>query len=212
MFQLRSFTLCLLGMVSLLLLSGCSLWYQVGFGSDKIVVLDIGHFEGGPGARTPSTINGKSITEHEFWYQYAYYTKRAIERGGYKCVVTNRGSKPTRSHMLSYAAKTHVVHIGKPDETKRGGYASKYSPDRVGMGVVSADYALYRKASCVIFLHHNSNSSRWTNGGSPSLMLVNRYNGQELGDVIGDYMEKHILNQKGGDVQRGHRCPYGQTL
>ncbi len=203
MFQLRRLTLCLLGMASLLLLSGCSVFYQMGLGSDKVVVLDIGHFEGGPGARTPTKINGKYITEHEFWYQYAYYTKRAIERGGYKCIVTNRGTKPKRQPMLSYAAKTHVVHIGKPDETKRGSYASKYSPDRVGMGVVSADYALYRGASCVIFLHHNSYGRGWKTGGSQSLMLVNRYNGQELGDVIGEYMEKEILNQKGGMYNAG---------
>ncbi len=203
MSQFRNLTLCLLGMASLLLLSGCSLAYQMGMGSDKLVVLDIGHFEGGPGARTPSKINGKSITEHEFWYQYAYYTKRAIERGGYECVVTNRGKKPMRPHMLAYAKKTHVVHIGKPDETSRGSYASKYSPDRVGMGVVSADYALYRGASCVVFLHHNSNSNRWRKGGSPSLMLVNRYNGQELGDTMGRYLEEEILDERGGMYNGG---------
>lgn len=203
MSQFKAIILCLLGMVSFLLVSGCSVMNQVGFGSGKVIVLDIGHFEGGPGARTPSTVNGKYITEHEFWYQYAYYTKRVIERAGYDCVVTNRGAKPTRRPMIDYAAQTHVVHIGKPDETSRGGYASKYYPDRVGMGVVSADYALYRKASCVIFLHHNSYGRGWKSGGSQSLMLVNRYNGKELGDTFARYFEKHILNQKGGMYNAG---------
>lgn len=169
--------------------------------SGGVVVIDIGHFIGGDGASTPGAVNGKRLTECTWWYRYAYYTKKVVEDAGYTCVVTNRGNKPTNPELASYAARAGVVQLNHPD--KNGArYPSKYHPDRVAGGMVSADYAIYRKAACVVFLHHNS-SGGWTSGASPSLIICNKYNGGRLGNCLARTMEERVLNHGMDNGGRG---------
>lgn len=194
---------CLL-MLLLLLVAGCSQMSPSSHPSQGVVVLDIGHFIGGEGASTPGPINGQRISECAFWYKYAYDVKRVVEKAGYRCVVTNRGNAPTQEPLLSYARRASVVHLRHPD---KGGarYPSHYHPDRVASGMVSADYAIYRKAACVVFLHHNSSSSRWTDGPSPSMILCNKYNGRPLADALGRTLEAEVLNHGMDNGGRGCR-------
>ena len=194
--------LCLLVLVMLQV--SCS---QIGSGaaaggrSSGVVVLDIGHFIGAGGAVTPSAVNGKQISECSWWYQYVYYTKKKIEDAGYRCIVTNRGNAPTTEPLASYARRAGVVQLNHPD--KNGArYPSEYHPDRVAGGMVSADYAISRKADCVVFLHHNS-SGGWTNGPSPSLIICNKYNGNRLGQTLARTMERLILNKEMNNGGRG---------
>ncbi len=165
------------------------------------VVLDIGHFAGGEGAQSPFVINGKRLKECEFWYQYSFEVKKEIEKAGYACVVTNRGNAPEHEPLASYARRAGVVHLRRPDRNGAR-YPSRYFPDRVGSGVVSADYAIYRKAACVVFLHHNS-SGRPTRGASPSLILHNRYNGLPLARSLAHSLGAEVLNRGMNNGGRG---------
>lgn len=166
-----------------------------------VVVLDIGHFTGAGGASTPGAVNGKRISECSWWYQYAYYTKKVIENAGYTCVVTNRSNRPTDPTLAAYADRAGVVQLNHPDKNAAR-YPSKYHPDRVASGMVSADYAISRKAACVVFLHHNS-SGGWTSGASPSLIICNKYNGGRLADCLARTMEARILNHGMDNGGRG---------
>lgn len=187
-----------------LLLGSCSTAPFSGSSSSVDVVLDIGHFVGGEGAVAPSPVNGKRLAENSFWYQYSYYVKREVERAGYSCVVTNRGFQPTSQPLAGYASRARVIHLRRPD---KGGKRSPshYHPDRVGSGVVSADYAIYRKAGCAVFLHHNSSSSRWKNGASDSLIICNRYNGRHLAQCLSGRLESDVLNHGMPNGGRGCR-------
>lgn len=187
-----------------LLLGSCSTSPFSGSSSRVDVVLDIGHFVGGEGAVAPGLVNGKRLAENSFWYQYSYYVKRVIERAGYSCVVTNRGFKPASQPLAGYASRARVIHLRRPD---KGGKRSPshYHPDRVGSGVVSADYAIYRQAGCAVFLHHNSSSSRWKNGASDSLIICNRYNGRRLAQCLSKRLEREILNHRMPNGGRGCR-------
>ncbi len=167
------------------------------------VVLDIGHFVESPGARTPGRINGRYITECEFWYEYSYYTKRVIEAAGYRCVICNRGNKPEKEPCRSYAERAGVLHLCHPDEHGRR-YPSRYFPDRVACGIISADFAVYRKAPAVVFLHHNSTSRYWRRNATKSIILANRHNGLPLAQSIADSLNSRVLNQ--GMPNRGTRC------
>lgn len=181
-------------------LSACS---SIPTGSrNGVVVLDIGHFIGGEGASTPGAINGKIIRECAFWYEYAYYVKREIERSGYKCVVCNRGNAPTAEPLRSFARRAGVVQLRRPDRNAAR-YPSHYHPDRVASGMVSADYAIYRRASAVVFLHHNS-SGAWTNSPMPSIILSNRYNGRPLASAIAQTLNREVLNH--GMDNGGREC------
>lgn len=184
-----------------LLLSSCS---QISYGGGgNVVVLDIGHFLGAEGARTPGPINGKVIRECSFWYQYAGEVKKVVEKAGYKCTITNRGNAPTQDPLASFARKARVVHLRRPDVSGQR-YPSRYHPDRVASGIVSADYAIYRKAACAVFLHHNSSSNRWKKGGSPSIILCNKYNGRLLADSLCLALNTEILNH--GMPNDGRLC------
>ncbi len=167
-----------------------------------VVVLDIGHFIGGEGASTPGAIEGKVIRECAFWYEYAYYVKREIERAGYKCVVCNRGNAPTSEPLLSFARRAGVVHLRRPD-SNAARYPSRYHPDRVASGMVSADYAIYRRAVAMVFLHHNSSGS-WTSSPMPSIILSNRYNGRPLASAIAATLNREVLNH--GMSNGGREC------
>ena len=171
-------------------------------GSKGIVVLDIGHFLGGEGACTPGLINGKRISECSFWYQYSYYVKKVVEDAGYTCYVCNRGNAPTKEPLITYARRAGVVQLRHPDKNAAR-YPSKYHPDRVASGMVSADYAIWRKADCIVFLHHNS-SGGWTNGASPSLVLHNKFNGKPLAEALARTLESEILNH--GMPNGGRGC------
>lgn len=192
MFRKIRFVACLLAAVVLSL--GVSCCSSIPTGSrNGVVVLDIGHFVGSGGASTPGAINGKVISECAFWYEYSYYVKRVIERAGYKCVVCNRGNAPTAEPLRSFARRARVVHLRRPDQNAAR-YPSRYHPDRVASGMVSADYAIYRRASAVVFLHHNS-AGGWTNSPLPSLVLSNRYNGRPLASAIAQTLNREVVNR-----------------
>ncbi len=179
------------GLFCLLVQVGCQ-----GFsgepGEPGAVILDIGHGIGADGAVSPGEVNGKRLTEATFWYQYAPYVKRVIENAGYRCTICNRGYMPRVEPYRTYARRGRVLHHKRPDIGKRR--ASLYFPDRAASGIISADYAVWRRASCMVFLHHNSNSRRWVYGGSPSVVLCNRYNGRPLAEAIARRMDREILN------------------
>ncbi len=183
----------LVALCCLLVETGCQT-FSGSPGEPGAVILDIGHCAEAQGATMPSAINGKRYTETAFWYQYAPYVKRVIERAGYRCTICNRGYMPDEEPLRSYAKRARVIHHRRPD---LGGErrASLYHPDRVGSGIISADYAVWRRAACIVFLHHNSSSSRrWSYGGSPSVVLYNRYNGRPLAEAMADRMNSDILN------------------
>lgn len=173
----------------------CS-WVQMLHAGSRPVVLDIGHFIGSGGAVMPAAINGKRIGECSFWYQYSYDVKKAIEEGGYKCIVTNRGNAPTTEPLMSYAKRAGVVQLNHPDVNAER-YPSKYHPDRVASGIVSSDFAISKDAACIVFLHHNSTAHRWTRGPSAtrSLILCNRYNGHTLAETLCQVLNEEILNK-----------------
>lgn len=199
--MLRYVQLLLVG-ICLVWLSACTGVTSAPSGKKEVIVLDIGHFIGGEGASTPGMIHGKRISECSFWYQYSYYVKTEIEKAGYTCVVINRGNAPTQEPLLSYARRARVVHLKRPD--KNGArYPSKYHPDRVASGMVSADYAIWRKAACIVFLHHNS-SGGWVNGASPSLIICNKFNGRPLADILARTLENEVLNH--GMPNGGRGC------
>ena len=196
---MRQLILCLL----ILFTSACSQVSYGGGSSRGLVVLDIGHFTGSMGAGTPGPVNGQYIRECSFWYQYAYDVKKTIEDAGYACVVTNRGHAPQNEPLAGYAKRAKVVQLGRPDVDGQR-YPSHYHPDRVASGIVSADYAIWRRAACIVFLHHNSSSARWQTGASPSIILCNRYNGRPLAQALCDVLNNEILNH--GMPNGGRRC------
>lgn len=159
----------------------------------NIVVLDIGHYyhpeRGGQGARTP---NGKYgvIEETDFWYRYAIYVKQEIEAAGYQCIICNRGDMPTDKELAAVAKKAGVYHVKSPVPT--GIYRSKQHPNRMAVGMLSTNYALDQKPAAVIFLHHNSNSSKWTvcNKGA---FYCNEA-GVRMATIMAEVMNDELLN------------------
>lgn len=194
---MRRLFLCIV----VLLVAACS---QVPYhGGSGVVVLDIGHYIGAEGARTPGPVGGKILSECPFWYQYAGEVKRVVEAAGYRCVITNRGHAPTQEPLATYARQARVVHLRHPDT---GGlrYPSRYHPDRVASGIVSADYAIYRRAACAVFLHHNSAGRGWKTGGSPSIIICNKYNGLPLAKALCHALNSEILDH--GMPNAGRPC------
>ncbi len=189
--QLYRWMMLCFGLACLLVQTGCQ-EFSGSPGEPGAVILDIGHGIGADGAVSPGAINGKRLTEATFWYQYAPYVKRIIERAGYRCTICNRGYMPKEEPYRTYARRGRVLHHKRPDIGQRR--ASRYFPDRAASGIICADYAVWRRASCMVFLHHNSNSRRWVKGGSPSVVLYNRYNGRPLAEAIAHRMERDILN------------------
>lgn len=180
--------------------------------SAEVVTLDIGHYvpKGagtGTGARTPGAVNGRTIEEARFWYEYSPYVKRVIERAGYRCVITNRGYAPTTEPLASHARRAGVIHLNRPDVRDRRGavirYASRYHPDRVSAGMVSADYAVWKKAACAVFLHHNSSSDRWRRTCN-GVVYYNRRSGAKLAAAVAGTLNQSILNH--GMPNNGKNC------
>lgn len=189
--QILHFVVVAAAVLCAALFCGCQSVPAVG-GSRGLVVLDIGHFLGGGGASAPAAVNGKRLEECTFWYEYCYYTKRVIEQAGYSCVVCNRGNAPQSEPLLSYARRARVVQLQHPDRNAAR-YPSRYFADRVASGMVSADYAVYRKADAMVFLHHNSAGSGWTDANPQSIVLSNRYNGRPLAQAICNSIEREIF-------------------
>lgn len=186
------------------LLVGCAQVAPRGGRADGVVVLDIGHFIGGEGAQTPAPINGVRLRECSFWYQYAGEVKRVVQAAGYPCVITNRGYAPTSEPLATYARRNSVVQLRKPD-SEGARYPSHYFPDRVASGMVSADYAVWKRASCAVFLHHNSSGSRrWQTGGSASIILCNKHNGRALASDLCHALNSEILDH--GMPNGGREC------
>lgn len=164
----------------------------VVFGAGE-VVLDIGHCFSRQGARTPGAVRGTVITEYAFWCQYAPVVKREVERAGFRCIIINRGNPPDSAPLASYVRAGRVVHLKRPDlEAQR--YPSRYHPDRVASGMVSADYAIWKRAACIVFLHHNNVSSRWMRRPRQGLILCNKYNGLHLADCLKSSLESEVIN------------------
>lgn len=160
----------------------------------EAVVLDIGHSSLDCGAIAPAAMNGVRMTEFDFWYEYCYFTRKVIEAAGYPCVVCNRGMPPEGPKYKPWAERADVQHLGKPVEFPLRRTASIYSPDRVAAGIISADYAVYRKAPAMVFLHHNSHGLKWSTKGMPAIVLANRHNGLPLAESIAHVLNTTILN------------------
>ncbi len=188
--------LCLLAMV----LAACQ---QFPGPPTTAVVLDIGHTEEHPGARTPGKVHGKRFSEFEFWYEHAYYTKKVIEEAGYPCVVCTRGYKPDAEPYDEWAERADVQHLRKSEKPGRR-YPSRYYPDRVAAGIISADYAVYRHAPAAVFLHHNSTANGWRKNNQKSIILTNRHNGAPLAQAIADSLNSRCLNN--GMPNKGQSC------
>lgn len=204
-----------------LVVASVVLWTAVACSSFSVgksrgtVTLDIGHYVSqgaskGTGARTPAAVNGKVIEESSFWYEYAFYTKRVIEKAGYSCIITNRGYAPMTEPLASYARRAGVVQLKRPDERdKRGNvvrYASHYHPSRISAGMVSADYAVWKKADCAVFLHHNSSASGWRRTCN-GVVYHNRRNGASMAKTVAQTLNERILNH--GMPNDGKNCTTG---
>lgn len=182
-----SVTLCLL-------MSGCvQQQMQKQAHVSNVVVLDIGHYyhpeRGGQGARTPDAKYGM-IEETEFWYRYAGYVKKVIEQAGYQCIICNRGSMPTDAKLAEAAKKSGVVHIKSPIPTAI--YRSKHHPNRVAVGMLSADFALDQRPGAVVFLHHNSNSAKWLVSNKGAFYCNDR--GVKLATTMAQVMNRDVLD------------------
>lgn len=156
------------------------------------VVLDIGHCTAAGGAKAPRVVNGQRLQELNWWYEYVYYTRKVIEDAGYEVRVCNRGDEPEDPRLEAWAERADVHHLGEPDTGRR--YPSDYYEDRVASGIVSADYAISRRASCAVFLHHNSERGWRRRGGSKSLIICNKYNGRNLARCLADTLNTEVLN------------------
>ncbi|MDO4817651.1 MAG: N-acetylmuramoyl-L-alanine amidase [Akkermansia sp.] len=160
---MRKFFLLMAALVALAMLPSCvQQRLRAQARESQVVVLDIGHYyhpqRGGQGARTPDARYG-NIEECEFWYKYAIHTKRVIEQAGYTCRICNRGAAPANPALAAYGRRAGVHQINTPEVT--GVYRSKYHPERMAVGILSADYGIDQKPGCIVFLHHNSNSDHW---------------------------------------------------
>ncbi len=161
----------------------------------RTVVLDIGHYyasgRGGQGARTPDASQGGSLEECEFWYKYAGEVKDVIEQAGYKCVVINRGDMPTDPSLAACARKTGVLHVKTPQPTAV--YLSRHHPERMAVGILSADYALDWKPAAVIFLHLNSDSDTW-HTSYKGAFYCNK-TGEPMAITMAEHMNQTIFNR-----------------
>ena len=165
-----------------------------------LVMLDIGHSLRDRGATSP---DGK-LSECTFWYKNVGEVKRLIEEAGYRCIVCNRGNAPTQEPMAGYAKQAGVVHLNKPD---KGGvrYPSKYYPDRIGAGMISADYGIEQKPACMVFLHLNSTSG-WLKAPIPGLIIHSRVHGKALGESLQHAFNSELFDRPGGVSNGGKGC------
>lgn len=186
----------LLAAAAALLFSGCiqQQLQQRQVRHSQVVVLDIGHYykqgRGGQGARTPDARYGV-IEECEFWYQYAGYVKKVIEEAGYQCIICNRGSLPENPRLAAAAKKAGVVQVNSPEPSAI--YRSRHHPNRMAVGMLSADFALDQKPGAVVFLHHNSNSDNWLVSNKGAFYC--NESGVRLASVMAQVMNREILDK-----------------
>ena len=183
-----------------LLLAACQ---QFPGPATPAVVLDIGHTAGYPGARTPGPVQGRRLSEFEFWYEYSYYTRKVVQDAGYPCVICTRGDEPDDERYEAWAERAGIIHLGKNGKPGRR-YPSRYYRDRVAAGIISADFAVYRQAPAAVFLHHNSNGNGWRRYRQDSVILTNRHNGAPLAQAIADSLNSRCLNH--GMPNKGRPC------
>lgn len=205
MFSAKRFLICFLA--GLLLSAGitsCTAWrMRAEVRESRTVVLDIGHYyhpeRGGQGARTPDGRYG-NIEECEFWYRYAGEVKRVVEEAGYTCLICNRGAAPTDPQLAEAGRKAGVHQVNSP--VVGGIYRSAQHPNRMAVGMLSVNYALYRKPACVVFLHHNSHSEDWmvwTKGA-----FYCNEEGTEMAETMAEVMNERILDK--GMPNHGEKC------
>lgn len=164
----------------------------------KLVIVDIGHQESAGGAQSPD----KKISEFVFWYNYAGEIKSIIEKSGHTCVLINRSNAPKSEQLKKIMEKEGVVHLNKPDKNAYR-YPSKYNNKHIGAGMISADYAIEKKARLVIFLHLNCIGKSWRKSPVPSLLLYNKQQGKRLAESIKNSMLEKIIDKKGGLNNKG---------
>lgn len=169
-------------------------------GAAELVILDIGHSVKDKGATSP---DGK-LSETVFWYRNAGEVKREIEAAGYRCIVCNRGNAPTQEPLATYAKQAGVVHLNRPD---KGGvrYPSKYFPDRIGAGMISADFGIEQKPACMVFLHLNSTSG-WLKSPIAGLIIHSRVHGKGLGEALQRAFNQELFERPGGVSNGGKGC------
>ncbi len=178
----------------------CALLYVLAEGvySEELVLLDIGHSTADAGATSP---DGR-ISECLFWYGCAGEIKREIEEAGYRCIICNRGYAPKKEPWASLAKAAGVVQLNRPD---KGGarYPSRYFPDRIGAGMVSADFGIEQKPACMVFLHLNSVGRGWQKGHIPGLIIYNRNHGRALGESLRRAFETELYDTRAGGMPQG---------
>ncbi|MEG0024114.1 MAG: N-acetylmuramoyl-L-alanine amidase [Akkermansia sp.] len=196
-------------------LSSCSLMSPDGGGSrsDAPVVLDIGHYlngSRGTGAMSPVMRDGSRLEETVFWYKYSRHVKKVVTRAGYNCIVINRGCAPTSPELIPVAKSTPIIQLNHPDTRGINGrparYPSHYHPENIAAGMISADYAIWRNASCVVFLHQDSSSNGWQRAYKSSV-FHNVRNGRPLAHSIASSLNTRVLGDTQGKMpNHGHLC------
>ena len=152
-----------------------------------LVILDIGHSTISGGATSPD----KRVSEFSFWYRNVQTVKEEIEKAGYRVVVCNRSKAPAKGDLAALAKSIPVQHFTDPDTGKR--YPSKYHPDRIGAGMICADYGIEQHPACMVFLHLNCISSKWRSKGATGLVLHNKRHGSDLGAAIANALNTEIF-------------------
>ena len=162
------------------------------------VVLDIGHQTTAPGAQTP---DGK-INEYAFWSRYAIEVRKVVEEAGYPCMILNRGNAPTKGKLAEYNREAGVIQLNKPDKNAKR-YPSTHHPEHIGAGMICADYAIDKKACCVVFLHLNSLGSKWSTTPPAGLIICNKKHGHALAEAVCAAMRRNVLDRPGGMPNAG---------
>lgn len=151
------------------------------------VVLDIGHQPSAKGAQSPD----KRINEFDFWLKHAEHVQRVVKKAGYSCIITNRSTPPGEKAICD------VIFLNKPDKNGKR-YPSRHHPEHIGAGMTCADYAIDVKARCVVFLHLNCTSNKWSVKPPTGLIIHNKMYGKELAESICEVMREQLLDKPGG--------------
>lgn len=162
--------------------------------SPGAVVLDIGHQQTAKGAQSPD----RRINEFDFWLKYAGYVKKEVEAAGFPCIITNRSTPPGNK------SAGDIIYLNKPDKNGKR-YSSTHHPEHIGAGMISADYAIDIKARCVVFLHLNCTTSKWSSKPPTGLVIYNRNQGKELAETVCRALRETLLDKPGGisNAKRG---------
>lgn len=150
------------------------------------IILDIGHQQTARGAQSPDY----KINEFDFWMKYAAYVRNEIEAAGYPCLITNRSTPPKKQ------ATKDVVFLNKPDKNGKR-YPSTHHPEHIGAGMISADNAIDLRARCVIFLHLNCTTGKWTSRPPAGLIIYNKTQGKMLAEHVCEAMRRTLLDIHG---------------